>query len=220
MTSREVVLQKDGSVELWTLQDPRSVCPPLTHNGPIREASFFDGSGILVTTSDDTVKVWDGATGALRKELPGQFMRPLFFLQSKSGAKRFATVDTAGRVVTIRDAKTLDSVGTWEAKGPQRLLGAAVSPDGTILATIADDHSVTLSDLATRQEFATLRSPSRLLGSVFIDDEVKVMKKPVLQLQDAFWTAVRDLAPAGPEEMKGKPDEGKADPVSPKTRGD
>jgi RNA polymerase sigma factor (sigma-70 family) len=204
-TSREAVLYSDGSAKLWSLDRPEPVCPTLRHTDPIRELSFFDGSGLLVTTSDSAVKVWNGATGELRKELPGQFLRPLFFLHDKSGASRFVTVDSAGRVVTTWDAKTLEKVDSWEVKGSERLMGAGLSPDGAILATIAEDHTVTLRQADTKQEFARLRPPSRQLGSVFVNDEVKALRRPVLQLHPHFWTVVKDLAPSGSEPKQHKP---------------
>jgi RNA polymerase sigma factor (sigma-70 family) len=199
MTSREMVLYRDGSVKLWTFDRREPVCPPLRHADPIREASFFDSSGLLVTTSDTAVKVWNGATGELRREIPGQFSRPLFFLQDHAQAGRFVTVDLAGRALTIWDAKTLEKKDTWQVKKPERLIGAGLSPDGTILATIAQDHSVTLWQAESKQEFARLGASSRQLGSVFVDREVKSLKSPVLQLHPSFWNVVKDLAPAEKE---------------------
>jgi WD40 repeat protein len=168
----------------------------LRHADPIREASFFEGSGLLVTTSDTEVKVWNGATGELRKELRGQFIRPLFFLHDHGQANRFVTVDVAGRVVTTWDTKTLEKVDTWAAQGPERLIGAGLSPDGSMIATIAEDHSVTLRQADTKQEFARLRPPSRQLGSVFVDNQANALHKPVLALHPSFWNVVKDLAPA------------------------
>ena len=107
-------------------RQPRARLPPTEACRPDPGSSFFDELGLLITSSDDSVKIWDGSTGALRKEIPGQIIRPLFFLQCKSGARQFATLDTAGRVVTVWDAKTLDAVMTFEPKTPGRLLGGAL----------------------------------------------------------------------------------------------
>ena len=47
---------------------------------------------------------------------------------------------------------------------------------------------------------------------------MKVIHKPVLQLQEKFWTVVRDLAPAGAEKKTARaagprvPDQGKSKP--------
>jgi hypothetical protein len=211
LNGREIVLYRDGSAKLWSFQAHDPVCPPLRHDDPIREVSFFDQSGLLVTTSARSVKLWDGGTGALRKEIPGQFMRPLFFLQSKSGAPRFATVDLAGTVVTVWDARKLEALAKIEPKGNPSIIGAAVSPDGAILATIAEDHRVTLWQVATQREFASLCPPSPLLDSVFIDKEVRTIPRPVLQFMETFWSQIRGLAPSvegGEETRKAKGPEG------------
>ena len=193
--NREVVLYKDGTVELWLIDSREPVCPPLRHDGPIREVTFKDEAKLLITVSDDSVKLWDALSGSLRKEIKGQVVRPLFF-NFNSPATRFVTVDIKGAEVTTWDAETLIPIATFRPERTPRLIGAGLSSDGKTLATIADDHSVTLWDAATNQPFATLRSPSRLLETVFVDDQAKRLHKPVLQLHEHFWNVVRDeIAP-------------------------
>jgi len=193
--SREAVLYKDGTVKLWLFDSREPVCPPLHHAGPIREVSFKDEAKLLITVSDDTVKLWDGLSGSLRKEIKGQVVRPLFF-NFNSPATRFVTVDVKGAEVTTWDAETLNPIATFRPEGTSRLIGAGLSSDGKTLATIAVDRSVTLWDASRNQAFAILRSPSRLLETVFVDDEVKSLKKPVLQLHEHFWNVVQaEIAP-------------------------
>ena len=170
--SREAILYKDGTVKLWLLEAKEPVCPPLRHDGPIREVTFKDDAKLLITVSDDSVKLWDGLTGSLRKEIKGQVVRPLFF-NFNSPATRFVTVDVKGAEVTTWDAETLNPIATFRPEGSPRLIGAGLSSDGKTLATIAEDHSVTLWDASRNQAFATVRSPSRLLETVFVDDQVK-----------------------------------------------
>jgi RNA polymerase sigma factor (sigma-70 family) len=193
--SREAILYKDGTVKLWLWGAKEPVCPPLRHDGPIREITFKDEVKLLITVSDDSVKLWDGLSGSLRKEITGQVVRPLFF-NFNSPAGRFVTVDLTGAQVTTWDAETLNPIATFRPQGTSRLIGAGLSSDGKTLATIAEDHTVTLWDTSTKQAFATLRSPSRLLQTVFVDNEAKSLKKPVLQLHEHFWNVVQaELAP-------------------------
>ena len=42
------------------------------HDGPIREVTFKDEAKLLITVSDDSVKLWDALNGSLRKEIKGQ----------------------------------------------------------------------------------------------------------------------------------------------------
>ena len=69
--------------------------PPLRHDGPIREVGTFPKScaiefeheaKLLITTSDDQVKVWDGLSCELKKTIAGRFMSPLFFDRGLGGA--------------------------------------------------------------------------------------------------------------------------------------
>ena len=142
-TSREVILYDDGSAELWTPdQPPRFLPSPEARRANPRSLLLrrLRASGDHFRRRCEALGRGDGA---LRKELPGQFIRP----SSSSRASRVPAVRHrrfAGRVVTIRDTKTLDIVATWEMKGPKRLLGAGLSEDGTLLATLAEDHSVSL----------------------------------------------------------------------------
>jgi RNA polymerase sigma factor (sigma-70 family) len=202
--SREAVLYKDGSVKLYPLDAYDPVCPPLRHTKPIREVTFLDAAKLLITTSEDSIKIWDGLSGALRKEITGQFIRPLLF-NFNSPPSGFVTIDHEGRIVTTWDVSKLEAIGTFQPPGSTRLIGAGLSNDGKILATIAEDRSVTLWDAAQHKEFATLKSPSRLLETVFVDDQVKSWKRPVLQFHEHFWKVVQsELAPAEPGTKKTK----------------
>jgi hypothetical protein len=202
--NREAVLYKDGTVKLWIFDSREPVCPPLRHSGPIREVAFLDEAKLLITVSDDSVKLWDALAGALRKEIKGQLVRPLFF-NFKSPPTRFVTVDVKGAEVTTWDAETLNPISTFRPEGMPRLIGAGLSSDSKVLATIAEDHSVTLWDPSTKKPFATFRSPSRLLETVFVDDQVQSLHKPVLQLHEHFWNVVQaEIAPPLPDVKQTK----------------
>jgi hypothetical protein len=194
--SREAALKKDGTVTVKNLETQQPVGPPLRHRRPIREVAFNDEAKLLITTSDESVKLWDGLTGELRREIDGQVMRPLFFTE-QSGAKQFATIDLGGHVVTTWDATTLEPVGTLRPEGVQELLGAGLSLDGKTLATIEADHSVTLWDTAANQRYATLRPPSRVINRVFLDQvQLWTPPCPTVSLDRRFWEIVQPLQPA------------------------
>jgi WD40 repeat protein len=209
--SREVILSKDGTVRVynfdavWDIDPARDeamepMVPPLRHDGPIRDVGIFDDDKLLITSSDDAVKVWDGLSCALRKSIEGQFMYPLFFSRGGLGGGRFATVDVTGQVVTLWDSKTLEPVGTIRPEGSPKLIGAGLSRDGRTLATIGEDHSVALRDAADGKPFAILRPPTPPIARVFV--EANWTKKPVLQLDDPFWEGVKSLLPPVPEPAK------------------
>jgi RNA polymerase sigma factor (sigma-70 family) len=194
-------LYKDGSVKIYNPDAKDPVGPPLRHKGPIREVGFIEQSRLLITTSDEAVKIWDALSCELRKELDGEVMRPLVFTSISTCAEpgpepvRFVTIDVAGRVVTTWDASTLNRVGTFRPEGTPRLLGASLTRDGKTLATIASDRSVTLWSTGSNKPLATFYDPSPVVARCFAED-VTSLKKPVLQLYDDFWKVVAPLVPA------------------------
>jgi RNA polymerase sigma factor (sigma-70 family) len=204
--SREALLYKDGTVKLFRTNVEAPVAPPLRHRSPIREVSFIEQFKLLITTSDDSVKIWDALSGELRKEIDGQAMRPLLFTSISScaepgpGPLQFATIDVSGRTVTTWDARTLEQVMVFRPEGTPRLLGACVTGDGKTLATIAMDRSVTLWSAGSSKPLATFYQPSPVAARCFADD-VQLPKKPVLQLYGDFWKIV---APVLPAPAKGK----------------
>ncbi len=196
--SRTAILYKDGTAKLYPFvldgkEKVRPVAPDLRHAGPIRELGFFNESKVLLTSSDDQVKVWDGLSGEPRKTMDGQFMRPVCFIEEGG---RFPTVDLAGRAVTLWDSKTLEPVGTIRPEDSPRLIGAGLSKDGRTLATIGEDRSVTLRDATSGKSFAALRPPTPPIVRVFNKEEWSATL--VLQLDDPFWAGVKFLLPPDP----------------------
>ncbi|MGP0068652.1 MAG: sigma-70 family RNA polymerase sigma factor [Isosphaeraceae bacterium] len=198
--TRFAELYKDGSVKVYNPDAKDPIAPPMRHKGPIREVGFIEQSRLMITTSDDSVKIWDALSGALRKELDGEVMRPLVFTSVSTCAEpgpeplRFVTIDVAGRAITTWDASTLEKVGTFRPEGTTPLLGAGLTRDGKLLATIAADRSVTVWFAGSHKPLATLYGLSPVAASCFAD-EVTGLKKPVLRLRDDFW---KDLAPLVP----------------------
>ena len=139
--NRMAILYQDGTAKLWSFDSKDPVCPPLRDATPIREIAFREND--LVTATETSVKLWNAVTGELLKDIPGQIFRPLAFLGGQHAADRFVTVNTDGRVVTIWDDKSLAAVDHIQLPEPgaRPLIGAALSPDGGTLVTIAEDRS-------------------------------------------------------------------------------
>jgi RNA polymerase sigma factor (sigma-70 family) len=199
--TRVAILHKDGFVKLYSADAKDPVAPWLRHTSPIREFGFIAQFNLLITTSDDCVKIWDALSARLRKELKGEVMRPLAFTSISTCAEtgpdpfHFVTLDASGRVITIWDARTLEQVKIFRPEGTPRLLGAGVTRDGKLLATIGADRSVALWFASSNKPLATVYEPSPLVARCFAED-VTSLKKPVLQLYDDFWKVVAPLVPA------------------------
>lgn len=193
--TREAVVYKDGTAKLWDPQKKDPVVPTLRHNRPIRELTFFDEANLLVTTSDDAIKVWDALTGELRKELTGQTIGPMW-LSFAPDAKRFTTMATDRKSVTIWDATTLAPVSTLRPANTDRIGALGLSGDGHTVAMFrfGTHASVELNDVESGQVFASLRLPSRSAVEVF-DKDGAGLNKANLQRESRFWHLVKSLAP-------------------------
>jgi hypothetical protein len=197
--SRLAVLSKDGTATLWSFEQKDPVAPLLRHKGPIRELTFFDEANLLITTSDESVKVWDALSGAFRKELEGQSIWPMW-LSFAPSAKRFVTIETGHKAVTVWDAATLEPVAIFRPQGSPRGFSVGLSGDGrtVVTFTFGADPSAELWDVAAARPFATLRPPSPAVAEVF-DQGGQGLNKSNVQRDAGFWEVVRSLAPAGRE---------------------
>jgi hypothetical protein len=208
--SREVILYKDGSAKLWSLDRKDPVAPPLRHNGAIRNITFFDQANLLVSVSDESIKLWDGLSGELRKELPGQYISPLWLSYVFNG-NRFITIDSARTASTVWDAATLKPLVKLQLKQAPPALEAGLSNDGktAVTFTFGKDQAAELWDVATGRSFAVLRPPSRALADAFEDGGTQLYKARLLPSQSEhigpFWEVVKALAPRESEAAGAKP---------------
>jgi RNA polymerase sigma factor (sigma-70 family) len=208
--SREAIRYKDGTAKLWSTQQKDPVAPTLRHKGPIRELTFFDESNLLVTLSDDSVKVWDALTGEPRKELDRQTISPMW-LAFAPNARRFVTIDSEHKVVTVWDAAGLTAVATLGPAGGDHVVeSAGLSGDGltAVMFRFKPAPSAELWDVASGRIFATLQLPSSAVAEVFAEGGKSLdhnkLQTSAGQRDTRFWEVVRSLAPtAGGRKTEG-----------------
>jgi WD40 repeat protein len=126
------------------------------HVGPVRSVDFSQDERLLATGgSDNTVRVWDVATGTELRRLQGN-LQPVWALAFKPDSSTLAS-GGSDALMHLWDART----------GHERELlvghtrpvrSVAFSPDGQLLASGGDDNAVSLWEPGTRQE------PRRLGG--------------------------------------------------------
>jgi WD40 repeat protein len=198
--TRLAILYKDGTAKLWRLDQKDPIAPPLRHMGPIRELTFLGscpstGPNVLVTTSDDSVKLWDALTGVPLAELPDQMMRPMWL--SFAGG-RLMTIDSKSKIVTVWDASTHRAVATIRPSTPDESFDAALSGDGKTVVKIRYGAAAAaeLWDVASGGNFATLRPPSAALTRIYSEGYAALVKSEIAGRDAAFWQVVQSLAPA------------------------
>jgi WD40 repeat protein len=203
--SREAIRYKDGTAKLWSAAQKDPVAPTMRHKGPIRELTFFDESNLLITLSDESVKVWDALTGEPRKGLEHQKISPMW-LSFAPNARRFVTIDSDHKVVTVWDAGTLAAVAILHtAGGDQVVESAGLTGDGmtVVMFRFRPGPSAELWDVASGQPFATLRLPSSALAEVLAEGGKSLnharLQQSKSQRDTRFWEVVQSLAPKSGE---------------------
>jgi WD40 repeat protein len=164
----------DASVRVVSIRAPGAFQRLLKgHVGPVRSVAFSQDERLLASGgSDNTVRVWDVATGSELRRLQGN-LQPVWALAFKpaDGSRPFNPEES---ILASGGSDAL--VHLWDANtGYEReflvghsrpLRSVAFSPDGLLLAAGGDDDAVTLWEPGTRQEPRRLGGHTRPVRSV------------------------------------------------------
>jgi WD40 repeat protein len=153
---------RDNTVLIWNLSPhcPGDKTAPAVvlegHTRPVRDQAFSpDGKRLATASDDETVRIWDPATGqellcfdSPRDGIPGY--RGIGCLAFSPDGKRLAGGKAQNLV--IWDAATGKELHylRWHSGTIESL---AFSPDGKTLATGADDHEIKLWDLTALEHW-------------------------------------------------------------------
>ncbi|KAJ1329819.1 dynein assembly factor with WDR repeat domains 1 [Microdochium nivale] len=144
------------------------------HTGPVESAVFSPDSSRVVSASyDETVKLWDAATGTCEATLEGHSDGVMSAAFSPDGRRVISA--SYDETVKLWDAAT----GTYEAtlEGHTSGINSAVfSPDGRLIISASDDETVKLWDAATGTCEATLEGHSDgVMSAAFSPDGRRVI---------------------------------------------
>ncbi|PQE03932.1 vegetative incompatibility HET-E-1 protein [Rutstroemia sp. NJR-2017a BVV2] len=164
----------------WILQEPNTdlewnaVLQTLEgHSSAVNSVAFSPDSKLLASaSSDETVKIWDAATGTLQQTLEGHSagVRAIAF----SPDSKLLASASSDKTVKIWDAAT--GMLQQTLKGHSNWVNSVVfSPDSKLLASASDDKTVKVWVTATGILQQTLEGHSDWVNSVVFSPDSKLL---------------------------------------------
>ncbi len=140
---RVVTGSRDGTVQLWDLMSGAPIAEFHDHQSRVARVAFDgDGSRIVSASYDHSVRLWrTTGAGSTRSE-----PRPVETVWMAAFSPDGRYVASAGAWTTVRDAGTGEVA--WE-RDHGMLLAQRYSPDGRLLAQLAQDGHVRTVDAST-----------------------------------------------------------------------
>ena len=155
-----------------------------------------DGQRLASASGDETVKVWDAATGQETLTLKGHTGAVKSVAFSPDG-KRLASA-SCDQTVKVWDAATGQE--TLTLKGHTGVVtGVAFSPDGKRLASASQDRTVKVWDAATGQETLTLKGHTDRVTSVAFSPDGKRLASASEDQTVKVWDAATGPGDAHPQ---------------------
>ena len=135
-----------GKVRVWNLSDGTGTELPVTHTNRINRMAIHPRRNLLATASyDQTARLWDATSGEpLSSPLPHEMaISAVLFAPS---TPELITVSEKGRV-RVYDIDTSRMIREINPPWIRHITHAALSPDGSLLATASRDRTVRFMDV-------------------------------------------------------------------------
>jgi WD40 repeat protein len=142
------------------------------HRNRVTSVSFSpDGKTLASSSDDNTIKIWDIATGKEIRTLDGLHNGVNSIGFSPDGKTLASGNDNTIKIwdiTTGKEIRTLDGYSRWVGNGN-------FSPNGKILASGSSDNTITLWNVATGKEIRTLKGDINLAKSVSFSPDGKTL---------------------------------------------
>ncbi len=144
------------------------------HVGPIRALAFSPNGRSLVTgSSDNTVRIWDVASGQELKALPSHFGATRAVSFSPDG--QFVATGGDDGTVGIWDVSTGKELKAMKSRAAGIVFTLSFSPDGKTIISGGSDSLIHLWDVASGQERGTLSGHQGQINSASFSSDGKVL---------------------------------------------
>ena len=154
---RSFALLASFSVGVWARAEESPAPTPRVlqdHRGSVMSLSFSpDGSKLVTSSRDGTIKLWDVASGRLERTITGHADDVYCVTYSPDGA--LLASGSGDKTIRLWDAKTFETIRTLEGHA-EVVRWVTFSPDGKTLASAGGDLTVRLWDIATGKEKKSL----------------------------------------------------------------
>jgi WD40 repeat protein len=165
----------DRTARIWDAGNGRELRLLEGHSRGINSAAFSaDGTRIVTGSTDQTAKVWDSATGTNLFSLPGDGAEVTCVAFSPDGQR--IVLGGEDGAVRMFEAATRKELATLKAPTPKTgngkpgtgmiVEGLAFSPDGRRIVVASSDHTASVLDATSGEEFFTLKGHSDSVRSV------------------------------------------------------